>query len=267
MKAYIINLQRSAKRRAHIVGEAQKCGLDYEIVDAVEGALLTESELDVLCDMDEVRKYPEWLSRGMIGCVLSHKRAYSRLVSTDAEAALVIEDDAVLPVELRQIAERAAEHIKPDEVQLFFYSSWEPLELSTANGIDLGDGHRLLYPMTLDRMSGGVCYIIGREAARAMVEDNVPISLASDSWGEFNVRGFIGEVRCVYPMPVDHLGIKSVISATVQNKARAWVTNMIDKYELPVFYRALQRKRQESVRKRFQFSLTDIRSPIDQGRK
>lgn len=264
MKAYIINLKRSAKRREHIVAEADKTGLEYSIVDAVDGALLSDDELDELCDMDVVRKYPEWLSRGMIGCVLSHKRAYLEFLETDDTAAMIIEDDAVLPANLRSIAERAAERLKPDTVQLFFYSCFDPLKLSTANGIDRGDGQSLLYPMTLEGVTGGVCYVIGREAARAMVEDNVPISLASDCWEHFQTRGYIKRVQCVYPMSVDHLGVKSVISATVQTGARAWLTNLVDKYEVPLIYRALQRKRQANVSVRLKFMLTDEKSPFDQ---
>lgn len=257
MKAYIINLKRSAKRREHIVAEAEQAGLDYVIVDAVDGALLSDDELNELCDIDTVRKYPEWLSLGMIGCVLSHKRAYRRFLATNDKTALVIEDDAVLPAEFRTIAEKAAESIEPDEVQLFFYSRSEPLELSTVNGLDLDGGYRLLYPMTLDGVTGAVCYMIGREAARALMHDNVPISLASDCWDHFYARGFISKARVVYPMPVHHLGVKSVISSTVQSGIRAWLTNWIDRHEVPIINHWLVSLRNKNLLNRSRFVITE----------
>src|SRR3954471_10994699 len=131
MKTYIINLERSVQRREHILSEVDKIGLEYEIVKAVDGSQLSSHDFDQLCDMETVRKFPEWLSPGMIGASLSHRSVYSKIIENNDRAALVVEDDAVLPNSLAEILDGISSVIMPNEIILLYYSSFEPLQLST----------------------------------------------------------------------------------------------------------------------------------------
>ncbi len=54
MRAYVVNLARSPERRAHIIAELEKSGIDYEFVDGVDGR-----DLD-LHDAQTVRTFNAW---------------------------------------------------------------------------------------------------------------------------------------------------------------------------------------------------------------
>jgi glycosyl transferase family 25 len=266
MKTYIINLEHSAQRREHIVAEVDRIGLEYEIVKAVDGSQLSSQDFDKLCDMETVRKFPQWLSPGMIGASLSHRLVYSRIIENNDRAALVIEDDAILPDSLAEIVAGISSVIMPNEVILLYYSSFEPLQLSTVNAARVAEKHTIMYPMFLKGVVGAVCYVITNQAAKNMVDGVMPIAAAPDSWIDFTAKGMFDSIRCVYPMDVGHLGVKSVINATAQGKARRWLTEFVERNKIPIFYEFLIRIRKNQVLPRTSFTTTDLQSPLDPGK-
>src|SRR4051812_12010733 len=96
MKIFVISLKTAQQRRAQIDTQLKRLGLCYEMVDAVDGRVLTEEELKAVTDYERVQGDRKWLNNGAIGCALSHIKAYRRIVETGAPYALVLEDDALL---------------------------------------------------------------------------------------------------------------------------------------------------------------------------
>lgn len=96
MKTYIISLAVETERREHIVQECARFHIAPEIVDAVDMRQATTAEIERLS-----RKITHWkpkkqryLSKGELGCALSHHRAYQKIVANQDEFALILEDDA-----------------------------------------------------------------------------------------------------------------------------------------------------------------------------
>ena len=60
MYAYVINLARSQDRRAHMVAELKKTGMDYELVTAVDGRELDASDRTLVSieEMSTRSKFP-----------------------------------------------------------------------------------------------------------------------------------------------------------------------------------------------------------------
>lgn len=87
---YVISLGKAATRRRHISEHLGHLGVAFEFVDAVDAAQIERAKLqDLLC---ETYAYP----LGHVGCSLSHFQAYRRLMETDSDHALVLEDDVIL---------------------------------------------------------------------------------------------------------------------------------------------------------------------------
>jgi glycosyl transferase family 25 len=93
---FVINLPRSADRRAHMSAELSRAGTAFEFVEGVDGRALGP---------DGVRKYagrgysPFFaapLPVGHIGCTLGHRRVLQTVAERNIARALVFEDDAVL---------------------------------------------------------------------------------------------------------------------------------------------------------------------------
>ena len=92
---FVISLATSGKRRESIAGQLRALGMEFEIVDAVDGRSLSEAQLESVYDPDRAtRILGRPMSRGEVGCALSHQRVYQRICDERIPLALVLEDDA-----------------------------------------------------------------------------------------------------------------------------------------------------------------------------
>lgn len=70
-------------------------GLDYRITYAVNGHLLSRDEIDEICRANAVLlRQGSHLSKGEIGCALSHIRLYQEILDNNIKAMVILEDDA-----------------------------------------------------------------------------------------------------------------------------------------------------------------------------
>lgn len=94
---FVISLARATDRRADIAGRLNAAGINYELVDAVDGATL---DLDALGDRIVNRQ----LTPGQIACFLSHCNLWRRMVDERIPCALILEDDAVWDDDFWEVA-------------------------------------------------------------------------------------------------------------------------------------------------------------------
>ncbi len=110
-KSFIIHLERSKGRMAQVQDLSAKSPFEVEIVAAVDGAKLTAAEIDACFSAQPLfqPKYPFGLNAGEIGCFLSHRAAWQKIVDQDLTAGLILEDDVQLDP---KVFERAIEAAK-----------------------------------------------------------------------------------------------------------------------------------------------------------
>ncbi|WP_306152666.1 glycosyltransferase family 25 protein [Roseovarius sp. MMSF_3281] len=112
-RAYVLHLERATARRANAQALLDTCGLEGEIWPAVDGAQ---------CPADEIENavgtglfdppYPFPLKTGEVGCFLSHRAIWADMQQRQADAALIIEDDAGLdPKSFAKAFDLAQRHI------------------------------------------------------------------------------------------------------------------------------------------------------------
>ena len=141
---FIINLARSTDRRQHMEAELKKVGItDYTFVNAVDG---NDLKPEVIAAHQEkviqhynltLRKDPTdplnlyvlspksrqalnknqsccyQVSNYELACSLSHLKCYELLLASDAEAALILEDDAILSTDLPKVIQHI-DHFSPN---------------------------------------------------------------------------------------------------------------------------------------------------------
>ena len=90
-----INLQRSPDRRAIMEAEARKAGVNVTFVQAIDGRELTLDKAPGYDRCGRLKQAPD-LKPNEVACVLSHKLALEAFLESDAPAAVILEDDAVL---------------------------------------------------------------------------------------------------------------------------------------------------------------------------
>lgn len=200
MKAFVISLERSRDRRRHMANQLSRVGLDYQIVEGVDGDLLDSGQIG--------RASSSWLGPNefaprILGCALSHAKARAAIVGAGLRSALILEDDVVLPPALTALAEEAARHTDRSEVVLFHLASYDPPGLlSRAGAVPLPNGHRLCYPVDLRNHWSGSAYLITAEACRRMVSTDLATRAAADEWALFQAEGLLDRVRCIAPLPI-----------------------------------------------------------------
>jgi GR25 family glycosyltransferase involved in LPS biosynthesis len=105
MKAFIINMPHSIKRREFMEKQMKDLGIPYEIVSATVGKDLTDEEFRAIHDESisfANEKVTSLLYRGFdmsktqVACAHSHARVYKMIKEQNLDMALVLEDDVVL---------------------------------------------------------------------------------------------------------------------------------------------------------------------------
>ena len=205
MRTYVINLARSPDRRTHMLSELRKAELVYEFVEGIEGR-----DLDL---MDTTLVDQTWLGEGpfwpvLVGCSSSHLKVYQKVLGTNAEHALVLEDDVILPDDMGALVDAASRSMTGAEVALLHHHRSGHIErgrtyrLLTRGSVKLPGSRILATPRDLEEVAGAGAYIITREACQRMVEMMLPVKARADEWAIFCEEGALDTVRCVAPMPV-----------------------------------------------------------------
>ena len=95
LAVYLINLPRSEGRRAQMTERLAALPLDYVLFPAVDGRAEWKVLLPMLDEPAFRRNTGREVMRGEIGTYHSHLAVWAAFLATDAEAALVLEDDVV----------------------------------------------------------------------------------------------------------------------------------------------------------------------------
>ncbi len=100
-RIYLINLDRSPHRLAHMQQQFDVLGLPFERVSGVDGRLLDLTRCDFV-DWEFGTRFSRHgrLHLGQIGCYLSHLAVWKQFLQSDAAFALVLEDDVVVGPDL-----------------------------------------------------------------------------------------------------------------------------------------------------------------------
>jgi len=263
MNTYVITLERSKQRSNYIKKHAINRGLDFQIVPAIDGLLLKQIDIEKTCNVEIVNRHRYWLTNGAIGCALSHLKAYNEFLRTDRESAFIIEDDVLLPKNIKNILSEIDREIKTNEIILLYYVSFKPAFFSSKGKINLSEGG-LYYPIDINQPITAAAYIIGREAALNLSKMIIPIQVAADSWGYYYSKGAFNSMRVLFPSPILTKNFKSTIDYLKKGSLKQVVSEIINEYKIPIFYNILKFIRKRNLSKMLNhFTIIDDPSPID----
>lgn len=96
-KVFVINLARRTERRNRMLYCLNELGLNATFIEATDGRALTETDLESM----GVRLMPGYkdpyykrpITKGEIGCFMSHYRIWAKVISEGLDEVLVLEDD------------------------------------------------------------------------------------------------------------------------------------------------------------------------------
>lgn len=194
----IVNLDRAVDRLQAIGQRMAALGLSWQRVSAVDGRLLSDEQRRATLDEAAFRRkhgMTPW--PGELGCYLSHVEAMRCLLASDAQAALILEDDVQPGPTLPAVLDALLAHPERwDMVKLSAVHSGTPVPV-----LRLTPGHDLA--VMLSRCTGSSAYLVNRRAAQVYLEGLLPMSLPYDHVFDQGWR-FGLSVRMVSPPPCQH---------------------------------------------------------------
>lgn len=194
---FIISLPKDKHRREFLGGQLQKLDMPFTVLEAVNGKALSAEELAASYDPKKaVRLFNRELSKGEIGCTLSHVSIYRKMAAEDIPHALVLEDDAKilehdLPATLSKLAQLYPADM-PVAVMLIHVK-----RVDANSEVRLDDKHKVYEAYRGVHTHG---YFITRAAAAILARKLYPAYVVADKW-EYFQENFIS-VKCLVPYPV-----------------------------------------------------------------
>lgn len=195
IRAWVINLESATARRERIGAQLEGLGVPFRIFPAVDGRRLSEDAVQARYDEAVARDSYRPLSRGELGCALSHLGVYRALLESGESFALVLEDDADLGPEVSEVLRDLEKQLDPAEPVVVLlthvdkYTRW--------GSSKLGSGARKLVNRYSEwwRAHG---YVVTRAGAQRLVAGLDPVWCAADFWSAFERRGIV-DVKAVVP--------------------------------------------------------------------
>ena len=185
---FVVNLERQPERRRCMEAQlaALPPGFRVEFVTAVDGKNLPPETLSREADHTIARATAgRDLNPGEIGCALSHRGIYRRMLEVGEPHAVVLEDDIAIGEWFPEVCLALARAVPPDRPRIvllgdfFVPSIWKRR---------LGPRHAL---MRAWRGRSTTAYFCTNAAAQALNEAQTPVRRAADWWPDMERHGII----------------------------------------------------------------------------
>lgn len=250
MQIHIINLEEANQRREFMIWQMKNLGLPFELFDAIRGSSLSDEDLASKVDMSEVTKYPHWLTKNMLGASLSHMGVYEKIVNSNEDWHLILEDDVALNNDILSLLYhiRKNEHIYRDHLVLLY-------AVSLKGGIELDSttismtGSYNIHKVVSNEIGGGGAYVLHRSTAKRLTEKNRIIKVAPDTWHFFLAQGAYSQIDCVCPFAARPGLFESTIGYVNPRSLRYKIKHFIERYRIPGLYHVLRHNREKIWKK------------------
>ncbi|WP_201578875.1 glycosyltransferase family 25 protein [Psychrobacter sp. Pi2-52] len=104
MQVYVVSLKDSIDRQKSITTQCEKLGIEPIFIDAVNGKDLSKSEVSQYCNQEKAKQlFGRELLLGEVGCALSHKKIYQKIVDENISYAIILEDDVLIGKDFNKV--------------------------------------------------------------------------------------------------------------------------------------------------------------------
>ncbi len=171
-KIFIINLKKDHQKRQHMQALCDKYSLEVEFIEAVDGSQLSEEEISrVYSEQQSISSIGRGLSRGEIGCALSHKKIYQKMLDENMSQAVIFEDDIELNEKLVNLFHDDME--LPSNMELLLLGYWyygitnTDFLISYRKQIEFSDTVKLV--RFIKNMHGTYGYLITQDGSKKLL--------------------------------------------------------------------------------------------------
>ena len=163
---FVINLEQSTDRRAAMGARLDQLHINYSFFKAVNGHALNIDTLPAYAKTCRRLFFGRDLTKGEIGCLLSHKAVYQHIVDNNIERAIILEDDVFIEPSFPQIIREIIQ--SPVKWDVIRFLAYDKVQKIGRNVFELPSKPHVL--ARIPTTSGGAyCYMINQKAARVLL--------------------------------------------------------------------------------------------------
>ena len=171
-----INLPASQSRRDNLKEQEAKCGINIQLVEAVAGATLTDEQKSMYNAAKREACYTKHMTANEQACVHSFRKALTTFLASDAEYAVIMEDDVTLNENFTEGLDFIINRLGGwESCKLYTESSRMYEVFPPINGAPVQPIFPRKFPW------GAVCYLHSRKAAEVLVENMRDFYLPADT--------------------------------------------------------------------------------------
>lgn len=177
MQTFVLNLEHNTERKKYMQDILKGIPIDYEFFPAVYGRNI-ENISEVYDSELAQKKSKRQLNAGEIGCALSHKAIYKKMIDENIPQALILEDDISLSSDFYSVYKALSEIKIGNKIVLLGTMSTKKKWKIWKN--QLTADHSMY--LVLNNYGGTYGYVIGLDAAKKIYYHNEKIFIVADDW-------------------------------------------------------------------------------------
>lgn len=225
INVFVVNLKKSTERRKEIEAWLRKTGLEFKIVEAVDGRTFSDEEFERL---DRVKG----LSKSEYGCMRSHLNIYEEMQSLPEQYALILEDDILFrEMQMSSLLNELMPFLDEDKITLlhYYWCREGALRLFPQNEFQIsGKPYYVCEPSEIWGIGKSSAYLISKNTAKKIVDYQTPtVKTVADAWIVYFNEKIIPGVDCIFPMPVDDNNNFGSDIGYSKNKIQAMLKNSL----------------------------------------
>ena len=177
MPVFVLNLAHNPDRKQYMQNILQDIPITYEFFPAVYGKEIKNIG-EVYDENKSLRILKRKLNIGEIGCALSHRLIYKKMIDENIPQALILEDDVSLLPDFYPVYRALSGKRIGNKVILLGTNVTKRMKKIWKE--KLTDTHSMY--LVLNNYTGAYGYVIGLEAARKIYSHTEKIFVESDKW-------------------------------------------------------------------------------------
>jgi len=163
---FVISLAYSTNRRTIMAERLDYLKVAYSFFDAVNGATLDLETLPLYAKTRRRLFFGRDMTKGEVGCLLSHRAVYQHMLNNDIPCAIVLEDDAILSPDFPAVIRSVLSCPVAWDMVRFLDS--EKVYRKSRAVAPLAPGHAMI--RTMIPSGGAYGYILTKKAAGVLLD-------------------------------------------------------------------------------------------------
>lgn len=197
---YVISLERDKEKRKAINETLQSFGLDFSFIDAVDGIMLSESQINSIREKSVgavvSRAIPP--TPGEIGCTLSHVKAYQQMLKENQEWACILEDDVILDERFKVFIDTfQSSAVLPEDLYLMGGQACSVSKriIKSNRNIRCVGGQEFYKTIRSQYLvQGTCCYLVSSNMASRLISLSEKKFILADNWGYLSENKYINRI-------------------------------------------------------------------------